>query len=182
MAAIVGGLLLAGLVFAAARHPAGGSDSSAGLGLGKAVPSLSLPSTWGRRLSLAEYKGQKVVLFFYESASCGPCQDQLVELQSSLAKIHADGGTVLAASTDPLAMSASLARQLGLGFPILADQGGHLGSAFGIFDLTGGMNMGLVDRHSVFVINGRGKVQWKRLSLNQMHVPLANILSALKGS
>ncbi len=105
-----------------------------------------------------------------------------MELQSNLATIRSNGGQVLAASTDTAAVSMSLARQLNLGFPILFDEGGSLGSAFGIFDLTGGMNMGAVDRHSIFVINGQGKVSWKRLSLNQMHVPVADILSALRSA
>lgn len=105
-----------------------------------------------------------------------------MELQNSLATIRSDGGEVLAAGTDTPAVSTSLAQQMSLGFPILVDEGGHLGSAFGIFGLTGGMNMGAVDRHSVFVINRQGKVSWKRLSLDQMHVPVADILSALRGA
>ena len=48
---------------------------------------------------------------------------------------------MLAASTDTPALTTSLAKQLGLGFPILFDTGGRLGLAFGIFGLTGGMNM-----------------------------------------
>ena len=185
IAGIVGLLLVAGLVFAAVRHPAPpapGTGSLAGLPVGATVPTLSLSSTAGRSISLSAYGGKKVVLFFYEGAGCGPCQEQLVELQSDLGAIRADGGVVLAASTDSLSMSTSLAAQLHLGFPILSDKGGRLGSAFGIFALTGGMNMGQVDRHSIFVINGHGKVSWKRLSLNQMHVPMTDILSALRST
>ena len=182
IAGIVGLLLVARLVFAAVRHPAPGAGSLAGLPVGATVPTLSLSSTAGRSISLSAYGGKKVILFFYEGAGCGPCQEQLVELQSDLGAIRADGGVVLAASTDSLSMSASLAAQLHLGFPILFDKGGRLGSAFGIFALTGGMNMGQVDRHSIFVIDGHGKVSWKRLSLNQMHVPMADILSALRST
>ena len=105
-----------------------------------------------------------------------------MELQNNLATIRADGGEVLAASTDTASVSTSLAKQMNLGFPILIDEGGRLGSAFGIFGLTGGMNMGAVDRHSVFVINRQGKVSWKQLSLDQMHVPVADILSALRSA
>lgn len=105
-----------------------------------------------------------------------------MELQNNLATIRSDGGEVLAASTDTATVSTSLAKQMNLGFPILFDEGGRLGSAFGIFGLTGGMNMGQVDRHSVFVIDGQGKVRWSQLSLDQMHVPVADILSALRGA
>ena len=105
-----------------------------------------------------------------------------MQLQNNLATIRSDGGEVLAASTDTSSVSTSLAQQLNLGFPIVFDEKGRLGSAFGIFALTGGMNMGRVDRHSVFVINPQGKVTWSALSLDQMHVPVADILSALRSA
>ena len=182
VAGLAGLLLVAGLVFAVVRHPAPNAGSGPGLNVGAAVPTLSLPSTTGSEIALSAYQGKKVVLYFYEGAGCGACQRQLVQLQNNLATIRADGGEVLAASTDTASVSTSLAKQMNLGFPILIDEGGRLGSAFGIFGLTGGMNMGTVDRHSVFVINGQGKVSWKRLSLNQMHVPVTDILSALRSA
>ena len=174
-------LLLAGLVASVVRQAPGAAEGQ-GLDVGARIPALSLPSTAGGRISLWAYKGKRVVLYFYEGAGCGPCQDQLVELQSELARIRADGGEVVAASTDPLAISRSLAEQLNLHFPILYDEYGRLGSAFKIFDLTGGMNMGAVDRHSVFVINRKERISWRRVSLNQMHVPVAEILSALRSA
>ncbi len=182
LAGIVGLLLVAGLAVTVARHPAPGGGSGSGLGVGSAPRALTLQSTAGSLLSLAAYRGKKIILFFFEGASCGPCQGQLVELQDNLATIRSDGGEVLAASTDTVAVSTSLAQQLSLGFPILFDAGGRLGSAFGVFGLTGGMNMGAVDRHSIFVLNRQGNVSWKRLSLNQMHVPVAVILSALRSA
>lgn len=178
---IAAALLLAGLVASVVR-PAPGAAEGQGLDVGARVPALSLPSTAGGRMSLRAYEGKKVVLYFYEGAGCGPCQEQLVELQSDLAEIRADGGEVLAASTDPLAISRSLAKQLNLRFPILYDEDGRLGSAFKIYGLTGGMNMGPVDRHSVFVINRNETITWRRVSLNQMHVPVAQILSALRSA
>ncbi len=182
LAGIAGLVMVAGLVFAVAQHPLVSARSEVGLDVGAAVPALTLGSTTGSRISLSAYKGKKVILFFYEGAGCGPCQEQLVELENTLTWIGSDGGEVLAASTDTPAVSMSLAKQLRLRFPILFDTEGRMGSAFGVFDLAGGMNMGAVDRHSIFVINTRGKVSWKRISLNQMHVPVVDVLSALKSA
>lgn len=68
VAGLVGLVLVAGLVFAVARHPAPGAGAGPGLKVGTAVPTLSLPSTTGSQISLSAYRGKKVVLFFYEGA------------------------------------------------------------------------------------------------------------------
>lgn len=83
-------------------------------------------------------------------------------------------------SVDPLTTSRSLAAQLQLGFPILEDAGHALGSAFGVFRLPGGMDMGPVDSHSIFVIDPSGRVRWKQLAPDTMHVPVDAVLAALK--
>ncbi len=85
-------------------------------------------------------------------------------------------------AVDPLPASRSLAAQLGLGFPILEDQGHALGSAFGVFRLPGGMDMGPVDSHSIFVVDASGRVRWKQLAPDTMHVPMNVILAALQST
>ncbi len=103
-----------------------------------------------------------------------------MELQRALPAIRRLGARVVAASVDPLSESVSLARQLRLGYPILADGSAALGRAFGVFNLSGGMYMGPVDRHSIFIIGPTGHVLWRRLSLVQMSVPMPDVLAALE--
>jgi len=90
------------------------------------------------------------------------------------------GGRIVGVSVDPLATSKSLAAQLQLGFPLLEDKGHALGSAFGVFRLPGGMEMGPVDSYSIFVIGSSGHVRWKQLAPDTMHVPVDAVLAALK--
>ena len=103
-----------------------------------------------------------------------------MELQRALPAIRRLGARVVAASVDPLSESVSLARQLGLDYPILADDTATLGRAFGVFNLAGGMYMGPVDRHSIFIIGPTGHVLWRRLSLVQMSIPIPDVLTALE--
>lgn len=103
-----------------------------------------------------------------------------MELQASLAQIERLGGRVVAVTVDPLGTSRSLVTQLHLGFPILEDTGHALGSAFGVFRLPGGMDMGPVDSHSIFVIDPSGRVRWERLAPDTMHVSVDAVLEALK--
>ena len=75
--------------------------------------------------------------------------------------IESAGSRVVAVSTDSLQSSESLASQLQLAFPILEDRDHLLGSAFDVYRLPGGMDMGPVDSHSIFVINRSGQIAWK---------------------
>jgi len=102
-----------------------------------------------------------------------------VELQANLAEIQRLGGRVVAVSVEPLSVSQSVASEIALGFPILEDRNHQLGSAFGIFRLPGGMDMGPVDSHSIFVIGPTGHVRWKQLAPDTMHVPMDAVVAAL---
>ena len=103
-----------------------------------------------------------------------------MELENDLAAIQGLNATVLAASVDPVATSQSVVRQLRLAFPILQDTDHQLGSALGDFRVSGGMDMGPVDSHAIFVIGPQGTMAWKQLAPDTMHVPDAAVIAALK--
>ncbi len=103
-----------------------------------------------------------------------------MELQSRLQDIQAPAAKVVAVSVDPIDQSKSLADQLQLGYPILQDRNHALGSAFGVFRIPGGMDMGDVDGHSIFVVDAGGHIQWKQLAPDTMHVAVDDVLAALK--
>ena len=142
------------------------------------VASRSFPSSDGGTVSLDQLRGSKVVLYFYEGQSCGACQTQLQQLQQQLPAMQAEGARVIAATMDPVNMSASVAQQLGLSFPILEDQNHILGSAFGTYEASG--HMGSVDQHSVVVLDATGNVVWRDLAGTTMYVSPDDILTALK--
>ncbi len=105
-----------------------------------------------------------------------------MQLQNDLPAIRASGAVVVAASVDPLATSRRLAAQLHLGYPITEDTGHTLGSAFHDFHVTGaGMDMGPVDNHAIFVLNGRGVVRWGAMAAATMHVDDKDVIAALRG-
>lgn len=85
-------------------------------------------------------------------------------------------------TTDPLQTSKSLASQLKLGFPILEDRDHRLGSAFDVYRLPSGMDMGAVDNHSIFVIDASGHVAWKQLAPDTMHVPIEQVIAAVRAA
>jgi peroxiredoxin len=104
-----------------------------------------------------------------------------VKLQADLSTIRAAGGAVVAATVDPIATSRSVAKQLQLGFPIIEDVNHHLGDAFGDYHLvTGGMDMGPVDNHAVFILDRYGVVRWKDMAGDTMNIDESDILHALR--
>jgi len=174
----------------------GGAAALAGLGLGvrslggREAP-ISAPAvdrvaeeafraSDGRNVRLADLRGRKVVVFFYEGAGCGACQTQLQQLESQLPELERLGATVVAATTDPVEVSASVAQQLGLSYPILEDRAHLLGSAFGTY-VEGG-HMGSVDQHSVVVLDEEGRVAWRQIAATTMWVPPEAILSAVEAA
>lgn len=150
-----------------------------GLAAGTKAPTFTLDSTQGE-ISLSDYKGEKVVLYFYEGNSCQACIDQLAELNQSLPQFEEENAVVLAAVTDPLTTSQQIANELGIQVPIMHDPNHALGSMYGVYNVPGGMDMGPVDTHSVFVIDEEGVVRWHEISTHEMYVPLDSILRELK--
>lgn len=103
-----------------------------------------------------------------------------MELQTDLPRIEALNASVVAVSVDPIQQSQSLAQQLHLGFPILEDTNHQLGSALGDYRLPGGMDMGPVDSHAIYVIDPNGTVGWKDQEPNTMHVSDSQVIAALR--
>jgi len=103
-----------------------------------------------------------------------------VELQDQLPQIQALNGRVVGVSVDGLTESKAMIDQLNLEFPLIEDRDHRLGSAFGVFRLPGGMDMGPVDSHSIFVIDSGGHVRWRQLAPDTMHVPVDDVIAALK--
>ena len=69
--------------------------------------------------------------------------------------------------------------QLRLGYPIADDSSHALGTRFGVFTASG--HLGSVDQHSILVIDEQGNVRWKQVS-QQMHIPLEDVLTALRAA
>jgi peroxiredoxin len=103
-----------------------------------------------------------------------------VELNENLDKIEKENAVLLAAVTDPLKYSEEVANEFGINVPIMYDVDHKIGSKYGVYNVPGGMDMGPVDTHSIFVIDGEGIVQWSEISIQEMYVPLDPVMEALK--
>ncbi|OGK21693.1 hypothetical protein A2866_04490 [Candidatus Roizmanbacteria bacterium RIFCSPHIGHO2_01_FULL_39_8] len=65
----------------ASHHGGGGNKKFEPLAEGSVAPDFSLPSTVGKTISLADYKGKNVFLFFNEGVMCSPCWQEISRLE-----------------------------------------------------------------------------------------------------
>jgi peroxiredoxin len=101
-----------------------------GLKAGAVAPDFSLPRIGGGELSLADFRGQRVLLVFSDP-NCGPC-DQLAPRLEELHQEHRDLQVLVISRRDADATRAK-ARALGLSFPIVMQQQWEISKQYGMF-------------------------------------------------
>ena len=131
------------------------------------APDFTLPRENGQPVSLADYRGQPVVLLFYRSAGCGSCQQQLRAMQAEYPRFRARGAEVLAIAVQGVTQ-AGVVKELGkLDFPVLADEAHSVSEAFGVFNRLGD---GLA-APAVFLIDSEGRITWSYIGRNANDYP-----------
>ncbi len=89
--------------------------------VGTAAPDFTLKSSSGKNLKLSEHRGQVVMINFWASW-CGPCRQELPLLNRLHEQYRKAGFTLLGVNVDDQPQAAQdMARQLGIGFPVLFD-------------------------------------------------------------
>ncbi|WP_168916256.1 thioredoxin-dependent thiol peroxidase [Microcella flavibacter] len=88
---------------------------------GTPAPAFTLPDKDGAPVSLADYAGKKVVLYFYPAASTPGCTTQACDFRDNLNSLGASGYQVLGVSKDSGAALQKFAEEENLSFPLLSD-------------------------------------------------------------
>lgn len=174
-------LLFAVVAFAVRSSSTHGSPAGpVEAGAVTAVADTAFPASTGGNVTLAQYRGAPLVLYFYEGQACGACQTQLQDLQAALPSLQPYGASVLAVTTDPIDISTSVASQLGLSYPIVEDVDHALGSAMGTFVSSG--HMGAADQHSVVVLGPDGSYAWRSQNGTTMYVAPGDVVAAVEAA
>ena len=88
---------------------------------GKSAPEFTLQDQEGREHSLSDYRGQKVVLYFYPRDNTPGCTTQAQQFRDRLDELKKKGVQVLGVSRDSVRSHEAFARKQALNFPLLAD-------------------------------------------------------------
>ena len=127
---------------------------------GDTAPDFTLPDADGKPVSLADYRGRRVVVYFYPAASTPGCTKQACDFRDSLAELNGAGLDVLGISPDKPAKLAKFRDAEGLTFPLLSDADKDVLNAWGAFgekQMYGKTVTGVI--RSTFVVDPDGKIE-----------------------
>jgi peroxiredoxin Q/BCP len=126
---------------------------------GSPAPDFELPDQDGRAVRLDDFRGQRVVLYFYPKADTPGCTTQACGVRDHIAEYDAAGAVVLGVSPDPVAKVKKFHDKFSLSFPLLADEDHSVADAYGVWvekSMYGRKYMG--NERTTFVIDGASAV------------------------
>jgi peroxiredoxin Q/BCP len=146
---------------------------------GDKAPTFTLLDQSESNVKLGDFKGRKVLIYFYPKADTPGCTAQSCGLRD----IAGDVGdtAIIGISPDKPAKQAKFDTKYGLGFPLLADEDHAVADAYGAWgekSMYGKKYMGIA--RSAFLIDEKGKIAEAWYKVSPQDTP-KNLLAALKG-
>jgi peroxiredoxin len=127
---------------------------------GTAAPPFTLTSGNGKPVSLADYRGKTVLLYFQEGLSCQPCWDQIRDLETNQAALRAAGvDAVVSITTDRADLIGRKAADEKLTTPVLSDPDLAVSRAYDANQY--GMMGDMRDGHSFVLVGPDGVIRWR---------------------
>jgi peroxiredoxin Q/BCP len=151
-------------------------DAPVKLEAGAKAPAFTLPDQHGTKVKLSDFKGRKVLVYFYPKADTPGCTTQACSLRDVLGEV---GDTaILGISKDTPQAQAKFDTKYSLGFPLLSDPENTTAKAYGAW------GKGMYGRdgvlRSAFLVDEQGKIAkaWYRVKADQTASKLLDALGA----
>jgi peroxiredoxin Q/BCP len=122
---------------------------------GTPAPDFSLTTSDGSQVSLKDYRGKWVVLYFYPKDFTSGCTLEAHNFQRDLAKFEAAGAVILGVSVDSAQSHKDFCAKEGLNFKLLADPDGKIAGQYGSTMEYQGTKMAA---RNTFLINPKGEI------------------------
>jgi len=125
---------------------------------GDTAPSFELLSDSGKTVRLSDFKGQRVIVYFYPKADTPGCTKQACAIQDIGPQIEDAGVTVIGISPDPPEKLAKFRDKYGLGFILASDPDHEAAEAYGAWgekSMYGKRYMGILRSHAAIDQQGR---------------------------
>ena len=151
------------------------------LEVGTKAPEFTLPDKDGKMVSLADYRGKKVVLYFYPRDNTPGCSRQAAAFAAAYPEFQALGVEVIGVSKDSVASHQKFAQKYELPFVLLSDKELEVLQAYEVWQekkLYGKVSMGVV--RSSYLIDEEGNIELAQTKVKP-DTNAADILAHLKG-
>lgn len=127
---------------------------------GDVAPAFTALDQDGNTISLSDYRGKKVVLYFYPKDNTPGCTTQACNLRDNYALLLRQGYVVLGVSADSQKSHKKFATKFNLNFPLLADEDHTILNAYGVWGEKKFMGRTFDGIHrTTFVINEAGVIE-----------------------
>ena len=148
--------------------------------VGKKAPSFTLPNEQGERISLSDFAGKKVILYFYPKDMTPGCTTEACDFRDAHEDFSKQNAVILGVSGDSAAKHVKFIDKYELPFSLLVDEQHDIAEAYGVWQQKknfGKEYMGIV--RSTFLINEEGIVEqeWRNIRVKD-HI--ATVLKTLE--
>src|SRR6185312_8999755 len=144
---------------------------------GQEAPVFTLPSQDGTNISLADFRGKWVVLYFYPKDGTPGCTIEAHNFQRDLSKYSQENAVIVGVSVDTTGSHKEFCAQQGLTFKLLSDTEKKVVSQYGSLREMGGTQ---IASRNTFLINPEGKIVKVWTGVNP-RVHSEEVLAALSG-
>lgn len=129
------------------------------LAVGDRAPIFSLTAGSGQTVKLSDFRGQKVVLYFYPKDDTPGCTREACGFQAARAAFERSGAVILGVSGDDVASHQRFAGKFTLTFPLLSDPDATVSKAYGVYkqkSMYGKTYWGI--ERTTFLIDEQGRI------------------------
>ncbi|WP_240375764.1 thioredoxin-dependent thiol peroxidase [Bacillus piscicola] len=135
---------------------------------GETAPDFTLPASNGEKISLSDYKGKNVVLYFYPKDMTPGCTIEACDFRDYSQNFEKNNTVVLGISPDPIEKHLKFIEKHDIPFLLLADEEKQVAKAYGVWQLKknfGKEYMGIV--RSTFIIDKDGTIvkEWRNVKV-----------------
>lgn len=130
------------------------------LNAGDKAPAFSGKDQDGNKVSLSDYKGNKVVLYFYPADDTPACTTQSCNLRDNYQLLQKQGYRIIGVSPDDVESHKKFSLKFNLPFPLIADPQQKISKIYGVWgekNLYGRKFMGL--HRTTFIMNEKGIIE-----------------------
>ena len=127
---------------------------------GDVAPDFSVATSGGGKVSLADFKGKPVILYFYPKDDTPGCTKEACAFRDGFAEFKKRGVVVLGVSTDPVKSHDKFVEKFQLPFTLLADEDKRIVTAYGVWGEKSFMGRKYLGTHRVtFLIGPDGRIK-----------------------